>query len=352
MKGLAITSKGIEDIAALEIKEILNVTSEENEGMCVFDVKSKEDLCLLSYKAQSVNKILLLLNEGIVKDLENDPTDFSEWLKGTFRVSSQVENNEMSTDEVNQELGGALFEKYKAKVDLNNPDVIVFVYVAGEKYYVGIDFSGVDLHKRSYKLFGHKVSLRGTIAYALVRISGWKPGEFLVDPFLNAGTIPIEAAHFALGFPLRHYDKDKLAFTKFIEFDFDKVDKKIKDEKLKIYGYDDVWLNLNNAKKNAKIAGILKSITFSKIPVEDLELKHEKIDHIICHVPQMSRHTIRKQVEQQYTQLCKQAKITKANLVVTGHNLDDFKKICKLKIKEERKIWMGKKELTVLVINK
>ena len=51
MKGLAITSKGIEDTAAAEIKELINAKCKTEESCVVFDFRKFEDLCLLCYKS-------------------------------------------------------------------------------------------------------------------------------------------------------------------------------------------------------------------------------------------------------------------------------------------------------------
>jgi len=62
MKGLAICSKGTEDITALEIKEFINSKAEIKDGCVIFNIKKQEDLSLLCYKAQSVDRILFLFD--------------------------------------------------------------------------------------------------------------------------------------------------------------------------------------------------------------------------------------------------------------------------------------------------
>ena len=180
IRGAAIFSKGVEDVAALEIKELINANSVVKETAVIFDVKSYEDLCLLCYKAQSLNKVLFLFNNFRFKEIndikkEIDKIDFSQWLDEdkTFRVNCKVIENNVSSQEINTEVGAFIVEnvaknkKYKQKVDLDNPDLIFFVYIFKDNCYLGIDFSGMSLHKRSYKIFNHPRSLRGTIAYSL-----------------------------------------------------------------------------------------------------------------------------------------------------------------------------------------
>ena len=52
MKGFLVTHKGMENIAALEVKEIIGKNSEIGEGCIVFDFKEYEDLFKLCYKSQ------------------------------------------------------------------------------------------------------------------------------------------------------------------------------------------------------------------------------------------------------------------------------------------------------------
>ena len=62
MEGLAITSKGMEDITAREINEIIGASGKIADSSVIFGINNLEELCLISYKAQSINKILYLLS--------------------------------------------------------------------------------------------------------------------------------------------------------------------------------------------------------------------------------------------------------------------------------------------------
>ncbi|MBW2969414.1 hypothetical protein KY314_04875, partial [Candidatus Woesearchaeota archaeon] len=100
MKAIAITNKGIEDICALEIKEILKKDSQINSGFVVFEASEKEIVKLI-YLGRSFSKILLV-------------DDFNKWVQGkTFAVRGG-----------NTELQKKIADKIlQGKVNLNNPDV-------------------------------------------------------------------------------------------------------------------------------------------------------------------------------------------------------------------------------------
>ncbi|MBI1935966.1 hypothetical protein HYS31_06000, partial [Candidatus Woesearchaeota archaeon] len=171
-------------------------------------------------------------------------------------------------------------------------DIIFFFYVINNKCYLGIDFAGFELNKRSYKIFQHPASLRGTIAYSLVRSSGFQKKGKLLDPFSRDGMVPIEAAVFANDFPINYYSKEKFSFLRLnlgVDFEkfFESADKKIKKKKLEIYSYDHMFKFVDFSKKNAKIAGVDKQISFSRVELEwlDIRFRKESVDRIITSLP-------------------------------------------------------------------
>jgi len=379
MKGLAIISKGIEDIAALEIKELINSKAEIKDSCVIFNIKKLEDLCLLCYKAQSVDKILFLLDHFNLKDIDEriSQIKFDEWLdkKTTFRVTcKKIKNETLSSEEIAGNIGALIIEnikknkKYKQKVELDNPDITFLIYINNQTAYFGIDFSGRDLHKREYKLFAHPASLRSTIAYSLIRIADLKNKEILLDPFCHSGEIPIEAALLTTNFPLNFYSKEKFAFLKFKpfkKFNFNKffkdIDKKIiKTKKPLINCFDQKITNLNAAKKNAKIAGINKALNFSRMDIEwlDTKLDKESINKIVTHPPDLSRTTNPKDIEKLYDQFFYQAKFIlkkKGKIVLISKSTDLLKKTAekyKFKAEKEMEVWSGKQEFKVIVFSK
>ena len=70
----------------------------------------------------------------------------------------------------------------------------VRVFLKKDVVTVGIDTSGVSLHKRGYREVSGKAPITETLAAALVLLSRYKGREPFCDPFCGSGTIPIEAA--------------------------------------------------------------------------------------------------------------------------------------------------------------
>ena len=72
MKGFLTTHKGMEDIAALEVKDLISSKSKIDETCIVFNIKNYEDLFKLCYRSQSAIGISYILQEFTYKDILND----------------------------------------------------------------------------------------------------------------------------------------------------------------------------------------------------------------------------------------------------------------------------------------
>lgn len=342
MKGIVLCNKGIEDIAALDVKEIIGKTAKVFDGYIIFSIDSYKDLCQLCYWSQSIRKVLLLL--GSFKKIKSIEIN-QKWLAPdkTFKVAGNI------SDEEKGEIG-ALINPQKRKVDLENPDVTIYVY-KNKEYYVGIDFSGKDLSKRNYRIFSNAKNIKSTIAYAMVRLSGFKQGESLIDPFCLSGSIPIEASLFK-NKSIHFYEKDFL-FSKFMEFEFEEAKSK---DKSKIYAIDSQFRNVDAAKKNAKIAGIHKNINFSRLEINWLDTKFgkESVDRIVTCLPIISKYSNRKEILKIYKEFFHQAEfVLKGSIVICTKNPKEVKEAAsKFKVKEQREVWQGKEKLNLIKFNK
>ncbi|MAG08588.1 hypothetical protein CMO89_03880 [Candidatus Woesearchaeota archaeon] len=371
MQALAITSKGMEDIAALEIKELIKAESSVKESCVMFEPKKLEDLCTLCYKAQSVSRILVLFHHfkfkdkaDLLKKINLEKIDYNKWLdkKNTFKIECErLGKHNFSSQEIEQEIGELI--SVKNKVELKNPDITFYAYIFDKELYFGIDFSGFELSKRHYKIFNHPNDIKGHIAYVLVRLSGFKVGDVLLDPFCKTGVIAIEAALFASGFPVNYFSKDKFGFLKLKpikKFNFDTVDKKTKKIKKHIFGYEKSSFYTQSAKKNAKIAGVNDMAEFSSNDVEwvDTHFKEKEVNRIVTYPPILSKKSNKNEILKLYQELFYQANYCLAKdgrIVVLTKDIELFKekaKGYKFKVVEERKVWIGEMVMDIVVFGK
>ena len=380
MQGIAVINKGFESICEEEIKEILGKKTkiEEKSGFVLFDFKKFEEIFTLCYKSQSTSQIFLLLDQFPLNDSSTalSKLDFSGWLGKSFSIQTiktGEAEEEISSQEIAQDFGAAIASKTGTNAVYKNADANFVALVAGKSKtcYFGVDFSGEDLGRRDYRIFVGNKSLKGNVAYSLVRLAGFDSKKSLFDPFCGSGEIPIEAALLATNFAIRHYAKDKFPFRKlsqFKKFDFDsffgKLDKQAKlDTKTQITALDRNFKFVNQSQKNAKIAGIVKKIDFSRLELEwlDTKFKKQSVDCFVTIPIQPSKNLNPDFVEKIYKEIFFQlefilAKEGKAVFAVRkGAAIDLLKKHAeskKFKCAEERKFWVGKEEWVAIAFTK
>ena len=366
-KCLAIVSKGIEDIACTEISEIAGAKCRQEEGCVLFSAKSIEDLFKVSYKAQSISRAILLLGSFEFKTFEDIKKKISEIdipskpkiMK--FAVKCKREgSHDFSSADVEKEVAKHIEKKLGAKQDFREFELVFFCYINSNKFYFGIDFAGIELHKRQYKIYAQSSSLRCTIAYALARLSGFKKGESLLDPFAGDGIILIESALYSSGISPNFYNKDKFIFTRLKDFPkskkfLEKLDKN-SHSKSRIIGFDSLFKHIDYTRKNAKIAGVHDIVELSRVEMEwlDVKFKGKSIDRIVTKLPSGIRTANDKLLNEFFYQSEFILK-DKGTIALITHYPDMVKEAASkksFKVLEERKVWSGQQELWILVFGK
>lgn len=383
MKAIVITHKGIEDIAALEIKELIKANPKVNETVVLFEPKKIIDLCKLAYKAQSITRVVYLFDEfkiqndfnKILKTIEKriKKINLDKWLdkNKSFKVLCRhLTNNNFSSQDIEKEAGAFIIENikqkkaYNQKVDLENPDLIFYIYIFNERCYLGVDFCGFDLSKRDYKVFSSASDIKGTIAYSLLRIAGYEKQKKLLDPFCSSGVIPIEAALYSRG-TVNYYRKEDFAFLKLkpceknnFEGLFNKLNKEDNKNKPLISASDQQLYHIRSAKKNAKIALVNKDIEFSRADIEWLDTRFDKneIDLIVAK-PLFSKYDLLK-TKKTYDEFFYAAKYIlseKGKIVLISRSAELLKQSAEkhgFKIAEERIVWQGQQKLQIIVFKR
>ncbi len=366
MEGLLICLGGVESTAQKEIGELIDKKPKVHETALSFNAKDEKELAKLCYRSQSAVKVLLFLgtakaSQSPEKTLDSlkksmDMIDFSAWLAGrTFKVKCRrIGKHDYSGQDIAAGAGELIIKKSMAKVSLDEPDVIVYIYIHDDSCYIGLDLSGFDLSKRDYKVFIHPDSLNSTIAYSLVREGGFNEGT-LLDPFCGAGTIPIEAALFANRISPHFYKKDRFAFHRWMKCRLEDFDEKT-DSASEIIASDHILKSVRSTKNNAKLAGVGKRIRATRMDIEwlDTKLDEESIDMIITNPPAESKSHDRKQVGKLYREFFHQAEyILKKNgrIAVCLHKDDALRtESGNFRIEREFSLWQGMQELKCLIL--
>jgi len=223
----------------------------------------------------------------------------------------------------------------------------VRVFIFKDKVTIGIDTSGVSLHKRGYRKLVGKAPISETLAAALLMLTPWNDSRILVDPFCGSGTFPIEAAligaNIAPGMNREFVaDKwDKLLNKKLWYEAVDEANSLIKkDVSMNIQGYD---LNpdiIKCAIQNARSAGVDKYIHFQARDVKDLH-NPKPYGFIITNPPYGERLEEKSALPALYNQIGKSYMGLKdwSMYIITSY--EDCEKYVGKKADKNRKIYNG-----------
>ena len=153
----------------------------------------------------------------------------------------------------------------------------VRVFLMKDIVTIGIDTSGVSLHKRGYREVSGKAPITETLAASLIMLTPWNKDRILVDPFCGSGTFPIEAAMMAANIAPgmnRSFTAESWMniIPKKVWYDtIDEANDLIQDDiEVDIQGYDLDSSVIKIARRNAREAGVDHLIHFQERDVKDL----------------------------------------------------------------------------------
>lgn len=163
----------------------------------------------------------LMLYNNIFKIKWHEIFDINE----TFAIDAVTSGNYFTHSQyaalkVKDAIADEFRERYGARpsVDVENPHLRINVHIENEKVTLSFDSSGDSLHKRGYRKAVDKAPMSEVLAAGLIRLTGWQCDSNFVDCMCGSGTIPIEAAMFAMGIPAGFFRK-KWGFMTWHDFD-------------------------------------------------------------------------------------------------------------------------------------
>ncbi len=275
----ATTVYGFEDLAALEVEQLLGVKAETSIGKLFFKAPLSA-IYKLNIEARLLHKVILLLWRGEVCSLEEiykaaRQVDYASFLapKQSFAVrADRFGTHPFTSMDIAAAVGQAVIDSYRSstgvrlKVNLDNPDVEILCQLRDRDFFLGINTTGESLHKRNYRVYDHPAALSSTIATALIKLSGWSERHLLMDPMCGGGTVLIEAALLARRTPPGKFRKSyayfKLAFTSLEEHQafLKNALKKIQQREVPLLGIDKNAEYLRGARANASSAEVSDTI--------------------------------------------------------------------------------------------
>jgi 23S rRNA (guanine2445-N2)-methyltransferase len=154
-------------------------------------------------------------------------------------------------------------------VDRSAPDVRVHAFLEKDKGTLYLDTSGEPLFKRGWRAAEAEAPLRENLAAGIVMLTGWQPGEPLLDPMCGGATLLVEAAAMARG--RAPGARRSFAFEKLQGFDA-ALWERIKHEKtepseFRLYGSDNDAEALKAARRNLAAAGVERWVELERADV-------------------------------------------------------------------------------------
>lgn len=238
------------------------------------------------------------------------PKDGKFWVAKAASVKSKL----FSPSDIQSIMKKAMVERMKSFYHMKwfeetGASYPVRVFLMKDMVTVGIDTSGVSLHKRGYRQLSSKAPITETLAAALIMLTPWKSDRVLVDPFCGSGTFPIEAAmmaaNIAPGMNRSFLAEDWANLIPrhcWYEAADEANDLMQDDVEVDIQGYDIDAEVVKAARQNAEDAGVGHLIHFQQRPVKDL--RHpKKYGFIITNPPYGERLEEKQALPQLYREL-------------------------------------------------
>lgn len=145
--------------------------------------------------AYVINKLIFLCTNSL-KEIEKYAKKYSIYIVGSIAIRTI----NRSKNKNSQEIINLLADIYITtnKVDLNNPDSEIRVFITDSTIYVShklftIDRTQFERRKAQFRPYFSPISLHPKIARALVNLSCITKDDILYDPFCGTGGILIEA---------------------------------------------------------------------------------------------------------------------------------------------------------------
>ena len=283
----AKTFAGLEQVLANELKD-LGAKSVEPGKRVVYFRGDRELLYKVNYKCRTALRFLQPVGVFTVRNETElyDKVKRINWpalfdVEKKIIVSASVFHSSLTHSHyVALKTKDAIVDLFREKtgkrpfVSKENPQVYIDVHISQDKCTVSLDSSGESLHKRGYRIAADKAPLNEVLAAGMIRLSGWdRTGDF-IDPMCGSGTIPIEAAMYAMQIPAGYYRKH-FAFQNWRDYDpglWEKVKQEaaalVHEHDFPVIGSDKSYKAFKIAASNLKHAGLHKDIVLLNKPFE------------------------------------------------------------------------------------
>lgn len=240
-------------------------------------------------ESRLATRVLLLLSRSPYRN-ERDVHEgalairWPEWFgeRQTFRVDVKAMRSPLkSLDFATLTIKDAVCDRFRADcgrrpdVDTRSPDVRIQAFLDRDTAFFYLDTSGEALHRRGYRKDAGEAPLKENLAAGILRLTGWRPDEPLLDPMCGSGTLTIEAAMMALAIPPGH--ARGFGFERLAGFDPKRwketreaaLARRSPARRLAIHARDRYGDELKKARANLEAAGLADAVELKQADVLD-----------------------------------------------------------------------------------
>ncbi len=351
---------GLEAVLKREIIDLGYDIAEVEDGRVTF-YGDEEALCRANIFLRTAERVLLKVGSFRAVTFEElfDKTKELPWedyipKDGKFWVAkaASVKSKLFSPSDIQSIMKKAMVKRMQERYHVewfpeDGAAYPIRVFLIKDIVTVGIDSSGISLHKRGYREMSGAAPITETLAAALIMLTPWRADRILVDPFCGSGTFLIEAAMMAANIAPgmnRSFTAEDWAGVIPKKFWYDAIDEAndlVNTEiKTDIQGYDADGSVLKIARKNAEEAGVGQLIHFQERTVA--ELSHpKKYGFIITNPPYGERLEDKRNLPQLYRTLGERFCRLDAWSAYVITSYEDTEKCFGRKADKNRKIYNG-----------
>ncbi|MBI5871839.1 methyltransferase [archaeon] len=326
-KYIAVCIEGLEEVCKQELQELgaVNIQKIAN-GRLLFEGKLSVVKRIIKENRGLARVYELLLiekcegKEDFTNICKNSIRKLKLQIKEPFAARTGEIDTGISSQEIREKIGEAIYER-GYKVDLKNPNTIIYAEIKEGKFFFGIDLNEKEFWKRDYLIQRHNQTVNPALAYCMCRLAG--DLKTVIDPFCKDGVIPIECAFSGK----------------------------------KVYASDAVFFNIKKARINARLAKIEKKIKFTHCGIDWLDTKFRKgmFDAVITSPPFYSKNVDVEIIDKLYREFFNQIKFVlkkdgRIVVLLPVLKVNVFKKNCPFRL--EKKLYLPKLKQEVLIYKK
>lgn len=290
MEWIAPCHFGLESVLKREIQDLGYEIVQVEDGRVTFR-GGMDAVCRANIFLRTAERILLKAGcfravtfEELFQQTKDIPWERYIPENGRFWVTkaASVKSRLFSPSDIQSVMKKAMVERMKSVYHTewfteDGAPYPVRVFLMKDMVTIGIDTTGVSLHKRGYRPAAGKAPIAENLAAALLMLTPWRKDRILVDPFCGSGTIPIEAAMMAANIAPgmnREFTAEEWANLVDRKYWYEAIDEAHDlmntDIDTDIQGYDIDGEVLKTARRNAADAGVEHLIHFQRREVSQL----------------------------------------------------------------------------------